>query len=220
MDIISTFANENYKNIDPTINQSFNFIKAKLFGYTENNTNILENYLTYEYAKYAKAIMLSNQGKLLESLKLINELMNDFPDYYYLLETKADILYNHSYTKEAEKFYKISLSKNLENDYIKKRLFEIEFNKLKFEDSDTANQIFLDYQNLIFIFSDNLIFYKKWQKILNSLKKNDWVMFIEARIDLMNNNTKNAINKFQKILTISNDKILTKQCKTIINNIN
>ena len=52
------------------LNVQFNFVKSKLFGYTEINTKILDNYLIDEYAKYGKAIMLSNQGKLLESLKL------------------------------------------------------------------------------------------------------------------------------------------------------
>ena len=163
--------------------------------------------------------MLSNQGKLLESLKLINELINDFPNYYYLLETKADILYNHSYTKEAEKFYNISISKIPDNNYVKKRLFEIEYNRLIFEDSDSVNQIFLNYQNLIFIFSDNLIFFKQWKKILNTLKKDYWVMFVDAKIDLINKNNKNAIVKLQRILSLSNNKILAKQCKIILNTI-
>ena len=166
-----------------------------------------------------KSIKLINPNDLFHQNELAVLKPYYFPYYYYLLETKADILYNHSYTKEAEKFYKISLSRNLENNYIQKRLFEIEYNKLKFEDSYSANQIFLDYQNLIFIFSDNLIFYKKWKKILNSLKKDDWDMFVDAKIDLLNNNNKKAMNKIQRILTISNDKILTKQCKIITDNI-
>jgi len=163
--------------------------------------------------------MLSNQGRLLESLKLINELINDFPYYYYLLETKADILYNHNYTKEAEKFYLISLSNNPENYYVKKRLFEIKYNNLKFEETDLVYKIFLNYQDLIFIFSNNKIFYKKWKKILISLKKDDWAMFVDAKIDLLNKNNENAIDKIKRILNISNDKLLTKQCKIIINNI-
>ena len=121
--MISTFANIKYNTLDPRIHQNFKFIKSKLFGYTENNINILNYYLEEKYAKYGKAIMLSNQGKLLESLKLINELIDDFPNYYHLLETKADILYSHSYIEEAKKFYKIALSNNVDNYYIKKRLF-------------------------------------------------------------------------------------------------
>ena len=44
-------------------------------------------------------------------------------------------------------------------------------------------------------------------------------MFIDAKINLLNKNNKNARVKIQKILTISNDKILIKQCKIILNNI-
>ena len=90
---------------------------------------------------------------------------------------------------------------------------------LIFEDSDSANQIFFNYQNLIFIFPDNLIFFKQWKKILNALKKDHWVMFVDAKIDLINKNNKNAIVKFQRILSLSNDKVLTKQCKIILNTI-
>ena len=77
----------------------------------------------------------------------------------------------------------------------------------------------MNYQDLIFIFSNNKIFYKKWKKILISLKKDDWAMFVDAKIDLLNKNNENAIDKIKRILNISNDKILTKQCKIIINNI-
>ena len=52
------------------------------------------------------------------------------------------------------------------------------------------------------------------------LEKDDWIMFVDAKIDLFNNNNKKAIDKIQRILTISNDKILTKQCKLILNYIN
>ena len=44
-------------------------------------------------------------------------------------------------------------------------------------------------------------------------------MFVDAKIDLSNNNNKKAINKFKSIITISNDKILINQCKKILKNI-
>ena len=44
-------------------------------------------------------------------------------------------------------------------------------------------------------------------------------MFVDAKIDLINKNNKNAIVKFQRILSLSNDKVLTKQCKIILNTI-
>ena len=44
-------------------------------------------------------------------------------------------------------------------------------------------------------------------------------MFVNAKIDLLNNNNKNAIDKIKRILSISNDKILTKHCKSIMSNI-
>ena len=44
-------------------------------------------------------------------------------------------------------------------------------------------------------------------------------MFVDAKIDLINKNNKNAIVKFQRILSLSKDKVLTKQCKIILNTI-
>ena len=50
------------------LNNRFNFIKAKLFGYTEEDFDILANKLNNEYLSYGKAIMLSNKGELMNSL--------------------------------------------------------------------------------------------------------------------------------------------------------
>ena len=57
------------------------------------------------------------------------------------------------------------------------------------------------------------------EKNINIIKKDDWAMFVDAKIDLLNKNNENAIDKIKRILNISNDKLLTKQCKIIINNI-
>ena len=45
LDIISNFSNDQYVNLDNQFYERFLFIKAKLFGYTENEIEILENYL-------------------------------------------------------------------------------------------------------------------------------------------------------------------------------
>ena len=179
---------------------------------------VLITLLSLLFCFFQNYIFLLNWSNL--SFFNFNFLINDFPNYYYLLETKADILYNHSYTLEAEKFYKIALSNNLDNNYIKKRLFEIEYNNIKLKNAYFINQIFQNYQDLIFIFSYDLIFYKKWKKILYSLKKNDWLMFVNAKIDFINKKNKNGISKIKKILETSNNRILIKNCKIILNEIN
>ena len=53
---------EYYENLDQELNTRYQFIKAKLFGYTEEDFKILENKLNNESLKYGKAIMLSNKG--------------------------------------------------------------------------------------------------------------------------------------------------------------
>ena len=91
---------------------------------------------------YGKAIILAKQGKLLESLKIINRLVYTIKNNTYILETKADILFNHGYTLEAKKFYEIVLSKNIDNVYIKRRLFNIDYSNIEFSNKDEVNNIF------------------------------------------------------------------------------
>ena len=217
LNLISSFSNINYENLDQELNTRYQFIKAKLFGYTEEDFKILENKLNNESLKYGKAIMLSNKGELLNSLILINELINVYPNNYYFLETKADILYHHNFIKESKKFYEIALSNNINNNYVKKKIFEIEYENIKSKNITTANKIFLNYQNLIFILSNDLYFFKKWEKIFLLLKKDDWLMFVSAKKDLIKNNKKNATVKLESILKNSNNKILIKNSKRLLN---
>ena len=77
MYIISNFSNNEFINLDNKFYERFLFIKAKLFGYTENEIKILENYLHGDSLEYGKSIILANQGKLLKSLKIINKILPD-----------------------------------------------------------------------------------------------------------------------------------------------
>ena len=47
-------------------------------GFTENNNNGLREYLDYDYYDYANAIILSRNGKLKESLVILNKLINKY----------------------------------------------------------------------------------------------------------------------------------------------
>ena len=48
-----------------------------------------------------------------KSLKKINNLITIYPSNFYLIETKADILFSYGYTEEALKFYTKILGLNL-----------------------------------------------------------------------------------------------------------
>ena len=54
------------------------------------------------------------------TLKTINKLIDKKQNDTYLLETKADILFNHGYSLEAKKFYELALPENSNNIHIKK----------------------------------------------------------------------------------------------------
>ena len=220
LSIIFNLSNNNRGHIDEDTNSKYNFVRAKLFGYTETNPKILENYLNNEYLKYAKAILFSNEGNLLESLRLINELIELIPSNYHFIETKADILYAHSYTKEAKQFYKIALFNNSNNIYVKKRLFDIEYDSLNFDNTISVNEIFSNNRDLIYLHVNDIVFYRKWINILNKLQNIELMIFLLAKIDLINNDNKEASKKLQNLINTTNDKKLLKNSKILLNNIN
>ncbi len=87
----------------------FFFIKAKLFGFTENDNNELNNYLKNDYYEYANSIILARKGRLKKSLIILNNLINKYPKNIFLMETKADLLIPYGYTEEALRFLSKSL---------------------------------------------------------------------------------------------------------------
>ena len=120
---IIKFSKENKEeNYDFYKNKKFNFIKAKFIAYNDNIELI--NKLEYPFSKYANAIQDSKKGKLSNSLKKLNNLISNYPDNIYLLETKADILFSYGYTNEAVNFYKVVLNKYPDNLYARIRIFE------------------------------------------------------------------------------------------------
>ena len=219
--IISNFSNKKiYNKLDNEIYKKLLFIKSKLFGYTETDIKILDTYLRGDSLDYGKAIILAKQGKLLESLKIINRLVYTIKNNTYILETKADILFNHGYTLEAKKFYEIVLSKNIDNVYIKRRLFNIDYSNIDFSNKDEVNNIFNKYNELIFNYPKDTNFYHQWSSLFKILEKKDWELFAEAVIDILNNDKKTSILKLQEILTISNNKKLIYKTNKLINQIN
>ena len=198
--------NTNNKNLS----HSFKFIKAKLFGYTEKNNYRLKEHLEGDYLDYARAIFISRKGKLKESLIILNKLIRKYPKNFFLKETKADLLLSHGFTNEANEFYKIVFNNNANNKYVKKRIFEIEYEK-NFKNEILINEIFFnDFVDLIFTFPKDILLQKKFIKIANFLKKHNWMNFIEANILMINGKNDIAMIKLRNILNNSNDKDLIK----------
>ena len=65
------------------------------------------------------------------------------------METKADILYSHGFFSEALLFYDVSIKKNPDNYYVKKRIFDIKFSILDIYDNSESQVLFHEYKFLL-----------------------------------------------------------------------
>ena len=203
-------SNINRKELNRHINSYYN---------NEYNNDKLYEHLSNDYYNYANSIIISRKGKLKDSLIVLNKLIDKYPTNFYLLETKADLLLTHGYSNEAKKFYDIVLEKNNNNNYVKKRIFEIEYEKINKKNEVINQKLFDNFIDLIIIFQNDNILQKKFKKIAILQQKYEWTDFIEANILLNSKENDQALDKYKKILTNSNDKKLVKFTKQIIKKI-
>ena len=203
---------KNNLNFDKKTNKKFNYIKSKLFGFTEENNMNLNQYLKDDYLMYAEAIILSKQGKLKESMQLLNKLIKD-NEHLYFLETKADILYSHGYLKEALLFYNKSISNLKDNHYVNKRIFDIQFNLEKNNKSQNSYQIFNEFSYLLEKFYYDQDLKNKFKKLANINELNDWKNYfaIEEKINKnLSTNSDMIIEDMKNIRKNTIDKNLIK----------
>tara|TARA_B110000438_G_scaffold247693_1_gene249981 strand:- start:1177 stop:2499 length:1323 start_codon:yes stop_codon:yes gene_type:complete len=207
--------NNNKKEINylfnKDINRQFNFIKAKLFGFTEKNNVNLKNYLINDYKTYAESIIFSKNGMLKESLRSINLLINENKNNIFLLETKADILFANGYSKQSSLFYQKVLEKTPENHYVSKRIFDIHFSNLRNESND-INELFNDFSFLLIRFDKNSDLKNKFRKLSIILNKKKWSTYFLLEENINSNKFDNEfiIQEMKKIKMLSEDKILIK----------
>ena len=209
--IIKDKKNDKNIKIDLKLEDEFNFIKAKFLGYSSENESDFKKYLTKPLHNYSRAILYSKKGDLKKSLLLINELIINNKENYYLYETKADILFSHGYKKEAVKFYKKVFNKYPKNKYVQIRIFN---NTEEFLISkNEKNKFFQSNINLLFDFPKNKILYLKYKNISEALNKTDWVLFFNI-YNIKDSLKKNEyINKLNYIINNSKEKNLIKLLK-------
>ena len=82
------------------------------------------------------------------------------------------------------------------------------------------NKIFNKYNELIFNYPKDINFYHQWSNLFKILEKTDWELFVEAIIDILNNDKKTSIIKLKEILTISNNEKLIYKTNKLIDQIN
>ena len=210
---IIKFSKENKEeNYDFYKNKKFNFIKAKFIAYNDNIELI--NKLEYPFSKYANAIQDSKKGKLSNSLKKLNNLISNYPDNIYLLETKADILFSYGYTNEAVNFYKVVLNKYPDNLYARIRIFEnIDLENIS--ENERIN-MFNNNLNLLVKFINNQNILNTYLKLAKYNKKKEWIDFLNFWIN-KNNDDINIINKEIDKFSNSSDKDLLVLVRSIKN---
>ena len=195
------------KNFDVKLNKSFKYIQSKLFGFTEINKDILHQYLEDDFLLYAKAIILSKEGKLKESMKIINNLLEKKKNYYFILETKADILYSNGYLNEAYLFYTKTNLEHPKNYYIKKRIFDIEFSKINLKDQKSTIILFNRNIYLLNIFSNDVNLKNKLKKIIVNNNNLEWINYFSIDEKFYNKliSKTEFLKKMNEIKIISSD---------------
>jgi len=167
----------NFENIDKSIQNEFDFIKAKFMAYTDNKEL---NKLSGDQKMYYQAIKLSLSGNLLESLKKLNILIFKYEDNFFLLETKADILFSFGYKNEAINFYKQVLQKYPDNNYVRFNIFiKSNFSNLEITN---AEEMFINNLKLIRLFPYNVNLLNTYYNLAFYLNYKEWINFFKILI--------------------------------------
>ncbi len=182
-EIIDYNTKNKIKKIDKNLQNEFNFIKAKFIGFNNNLNSVT---LKDDHKVYYDSINNSSLGNLKNSLKNLNFLINKYPQYVFLLETKGDILRSHGFLNESLKFYQIVLNKYPENNYIRFKIF-LDSNLQKSSKKDKIN-FFYNNLNLLITFPKNKNIINKYINLSKQLNKVYWVNFLDI-INLNINNT-------------------------------
>ena len=190
------------------LNNEFNFIKAKFLGYAEiEGTFSFKKY----HQEYYESIKLSKSGNLLDSLRLLNKLILQFPDNVYLVETKADILISYGYKKEAIKFYKKVLDVIPDNNYAKLRIFlNLDIDSLNY---NQKKQLFNEFINLLFDFPKSIKIQGKYNQLFYYLNKKNWIDYFSLVKNNKNLDKNIYNNKMEELMKKTNDTILIKLIK-------
>ena len=223
--IIKNKESKNINSFDKITNKKFNFIRAKVFGFTEKNFNPVNEFLKNDFALYSKSIILSKQGKLKESMKILNRIIDKNQNNKFLLETKADILYSNGFLNEAILFYNKSLKSNPNNHYVTKRIFDIYFSFKKNVDQNLSLKLFNEFSFLLQIFQNDLDLKNKLSTLAINGKLIEWINYFSVEEKFYNNgiDANNFIDVLHKLKNNTSDvnliKLINKKIDIINENI-
>ena len=207
-EIINEKKEDSNSTIDMKLENEFSYIRAKFIGFSSKNNSNFQKYLNEKYIDYANSIFYSKNGDLINSLKILNNIIKNNDSNIFLLETKGDILLSYGYKKEAIKFYNKVLTQYPKNNYVQLRIFNnidvIPISKRK------KNKLFMDNINLLFKFPKYNILYHKYKFLSESLNKNNWLDFFNTYLNKDNLNKKTYNDNLNKIMTKTSDNKLIK----------
>ena len=183
IDIINYLNQNKGIKLDKSMNLKYKFIQAKFIGYNENEVQI--NNLDNSLKVYANAILSAKKGNLKESLINLNKLISLNKNNYFLIETKADILFSYGYVKESIKFYQKVLEKHPNNNYAQIRVLE-NINLQELSKNDIEN-LFLDNLNLLKKYYNNKNLLLIYLKLSNFSNKKDWIEFLDYWLSKQDN---------------------------------
>ena len=69
------------------------------------------------------------------------------------------------------------------------------------------------YSDLIFIFQYDILLQKKFKNLANLLNKDDWVIFLEGNIFMINSKNDKALQRYNDIISSSTNKKLQNYAK-------
>ncbi len=201
IDIINYLNEKKENTFDKNINLKFKFIKSKFTGYNSNLDTIKK--LEYPFSEYAYSIYYSRNGNLKKSLSKINKLIQDDKKNYFLIETKADILFSFGYIKESIEFYKLVYNKFPNNYYAQIRIFQ----NINYEDLSQIEieNLFKSNLNLLYKFYNNKNILFTYLRLSKIIKKDEWQIFLNFWLNKKDDLQiiKKELNKFKQ--TNNND---------------
>ena len=212
IDIINYLNQKQGKKLNKNLDLKYKFIQAKFIGYSGNKTQI--NNLNNSFRKYANSILSAKNGNLMESLVNLNQLISLYKNNFFLVETKADILFSYGFIDESIKFYQKVIEKYPNNNYAQIRVFEnINFNK---KTKQEIEKLFLKNLNLLEIYYNNKNLIQIYIKLSNYTNKKEWSNFLEYWLNKKNNHSeiKKKLEKFME----TNDIELSNLIQLIYNN--
>jgi predicted Zn-dependent protease len=197
IDLIKTKnANKNYsaKRINQRVQKMMDRVLAKLEGFMDNPDSILEKYKNNheDLANYKKSIALHRKGKSKEAFEMLDLYLNKNQQDGFLLELKAQMLFESGKIEEAIIIYNQALKYLKKEDSSSIKIsFAAAILSLKQDDSDLVNVAIKNLESAKELEEDNPMIFKYLASAYNKNKNETKSLIALAEFNfLLNKNEK------------------------------